>query len=330
MPVDTSDYQELLDILASRRAEIEAYCASGQTWEQLTEWCTNNDSYFTGIYGTYLEGEQRVKNSLPFLLDDLLADGVQDSARAYSYLMTELVPAPVQAPQLAQAAAVVTTSEWDEGYGLFRRYNDYLRHYEFAPTADAEVWECFIDGRWLRYDADSDSWVAGALPLSEVAQAPVASPTPALVAEWDEGYGLFRRYNDYLRHYEFAPTAVAEVWECFIDGRWLRYDDQSESWVPGTLPLPGAAQPASAAQPPDEPAEPTSWGGWSRKQGEEVRYGLTEQGPWIYTDGAAALAETEIAEQVTTTLQQRYPNADVNYLRTMAAHYVAETAGTGE
>jgi hypothetical protein len=170
MPVETSDYQELLEILAGRRADIEAYCASSQTWEQLTEWCTTNSQYFTAISGTYLEAGQRVKNSLPCLLDDLLADGAQDTAGAYSRLMTELVPAPVQAAQPAETVTTVTAAEWDEGFGLFRRYNEYLKYYEYAPAADSKTWECFIDGRWLRYDDQSDSWVAGTLPLPGAAQ----------------------------------------------------------------------------------------------------------------------------------------------------------------
>jgi hypothetical protein len=66
---------------------------------------------------------------------------------------------------------------------------------------------------------------------------------------------------------------------------------------------------------------------WIKLVDGEWRYGLTEQGPWSYDDGPVALREKAILDDVTATLLAQYPDADVDYVHTMAAHFVAETSG---
>ena len=66
---------------------------------------------------------------------------------------------------------------------------------------------------------------------------------------------------------------------------------------------------------------------WIKLVDGEWRYGLTEQGPWSYADDAVALREKAVLDDVTATLLAQYPNADVDYVNTMAAHFVAETSG---
>lgn len=77
-------------------------------------------------------------------------------------------------------------------------------------------------------------------------------------------------------------------------------------------------------------AKPTRWGSvWTNYEDGEWRFGLTEQGPWTYADGTEAVGEQRIADDVTADLLARYPNADVDYVRTLTARYVTETSEQG-
>ncbi|MFC4857325.1 hypothetical protein [Actinophytocola glycyrrhizae] len=65
---------------------------------------------------------------------------------------------------------------------------------------------------------------------------------------------------------------------------------------------------------------------WVAQQGGQWRYGLTDQGPFTYEDGAKAQQDKALLDQVTATLLDQYPDADSGYVRALAAQYVAETA----
>jgi hypothetical protein len=241
MPVDTSDYQELLDILAGRRADIEAYCASSPNWEQLTEWCTTNSSYFAAIYGTYLESEQRVKNSLPCLLDDLIADGAQDTAMAYSRLMTELVP-----DQAPQPAAAVTAAE-------------------LSPAENAESWKYSRTPGTRYYILHDDQYLYSDdknAPLARWATAEERNEQAAARAtEWETGSGVF--YTSYEN-----PALVQNVTHVFGQSRygpWIL--DQSQA-----ADLLADKQTSGGVAAEDSPVEPYFDTGHFTKYDNDVYY----------------------------------------------------------
>jgi hypothetical protein len=86
---------------------------------------------------------------------------------------------------------------------------------------------------------------------------------------------------------------------------------------------------ATATPTPAAPA-PTQWGSvWTNYEDGEWRFGLTEAGPWTYEDGTEAIGEQRIVDDVAAELLTRYPNADMEYVRTLTARYVAETSTDG-
>jgi hypothetical protein len=139
------------------------------------------------------------------------------------------------APATAEPAALAVP-EWDDGFGLFRRYNEDVERYEYAAERDSLLWECFIDDRWLRYDAAAGAWLPGTLPAPDGG----TDEQPASAPEWDDGFGMFRRYNEDVERHEYAAERDSLLWECFVDDRWLRYDAATGAWLPGTLPAPAA------------------------------------------------------------------------------------------
>ncbi len=74
-------------------------------------------------------------------------------------------------------------------------------------------------------------------------------------------------------------------------------------------------------------AEAQQWADvWTSQQDGQWRFGLTADGPFTYEDGAAAQRDKAILDDVTATLLDQYPNADLGYVRATAAQFVAQTA----
>ncbi len=84
-----------------------------------------------------------------------------------------------------------------------------------------------------------------------------------------------------------------------------------------------------AAAPPAEVVapQPMEWGPvWTSLEDGGWMFGLTEQGPWTYSDGAHALDEQQMADGVVERLLTRYPKADAAKVRERVLRQVAETS----
>lgn len=70
-----------------------------------------------------------------------------------------------------------------------------------------------------------------------------------------------------------------------------------------------------------------AWGSvWAKEVGGARGSGLTEQGPWIYSDGDVAVWDQEITADAAASLMKQYPETDPAYVRGPAHQTVAVTA----
>jgi hypothetical protein len=91
--------------------------------------------------------------------------------------------------------------------------------------------------------------------------------------------------------------------------------------------LTSAPEPAQHAEPGQQDGDAQPWADvWAKPQDGQWRYGLTAEGPFAYEDGELAQRDKAVLDEVTTTLHAQYPDADVEYVRAMAAQYVTQTA----
>lgn len=162
-----------------------------------------------------------------------------------------------------------------------------------------------FDGTEYRYgdeqQAPASAWQT--LPERERAAAEAAQP-------WGVGWCTpthgAPQYGD---HYVFATAP---------DGPWLTQTEASRQ----------LAELEKAAQPPAEEAaaQRIQWGSvWTSLQEGTWRFGLTEQGPWTYSEGEHALEEQRMADEVVDGLLARYPKADTAKVRERVLRQVAET-----
>lgn len=109
----------------------------------------------------------------------------------------------------------------------------------------------------------------------------------------------------------------AYVYAVDRNGPWLT-QAEAEQLLTTTAAESAQAAPQSEAQ---------QWADvWVAQQGGQWRYGLTDQGPFTYEDGAKAQQDKALLDQVTATLLDQYPDADSGYVRALAAQYVTETS----
>ncbi len=104
------------------------------------------------------------------------------------------------------------------------------------------------------------------------------------------------------------------------DGPWVGHEEILR-WIAETVP---ATQ--QHVEPEPAPA-PVKWDAvWTNYEDGDWKFGLTESGPWTYTDGEVALADQSLADDAVRLILDTYPNADPDYMRELAVHFVDQTS----
>lgn len=288
-----------------RRVDIESLhgVLSKLLFESYNDWPDQDDAWLLRNMAQVLTQEQDA--ALLSLL------GAGDDQLFLNYIAGTCVSA-------WQTAAADGTASVQAADGASEQYTGTENSTNWAVSRTPGTYYYAFDGAEYRYSdrkqAVGSEWEP--LPVRERNAANLAQP-------WGDAGGWCTPVHDAALYGDTHVYAVDR------EGPWLSRDEALRQ-----LATRGSADTrADGGADRQEPAatRPTAWGTvWTNFENGAWVFGLTEQGPWTYTDGEAAVHDKEVLDQTMAQLATLLPDEDQKTLRKLAIQQVIETAEPGD